>query len=258
MKIYKSMFKMHLKTTLEYKKSLIITFFAQFLVFFSYYFIIIALFDKFDNIKGFTKYEILLCFAIIQLGFSLVEVFARGIDLFDNLIINGDFDRILLRPQNILIQSIASDIDFIKLSRVIQSIVVLFIALFKLHINFNILKIITLLLMILSSITIFFSIFTLMASYCFITIQGLEIRNLFTDGGKHMAQYPIGIFKKGFIIFFTFIIPYAYVNYYPLMYFLGKTNNILYAFSPIIVGLYLIPALLSFKLGIKKYTSTGS
>ena len=97
-----------------------------------------------------------------------------------------------------------------------------------------------------------------MASYCFFTVKGLEVRNLFTDGGKHMAQYPIGIFKKSFVFVFTFIIPYAFVNYYPLMYFLGKSDNVLYMLSPIIVFLYLIPAFLTFKLGMKKYTSAGS
>ena len=73
--------------------------------------------------------------------------------------------------------------------------------------------------MIISSILIFLSIFILAAAYCFITVKGLEVRNVFTDGGKHMAQYPIGIFRKGFIFFFTYIIPFGFVNYYPLLYF---------------------------------------
>ena len=132
------------------------------------------------------------------------------------------------------------------------------IALIKLNIKITLIKFITLVLMLISSIVIFFSIFVLAASYCFITIQGLEVRNVFTDGGKHMAQYPIGVFNKGFLYFFTFIIPYGFVNYYPLLYFIGKKSNILYAFSPLIVLIYLIPCILIFNLGVKKYSSTGS
>ena len=112
--------------------------------------------------------------------------------------------------------------------------------------------------MLISSIVVFFSVFLLMASYCFITVQVLEIKNLFTDGGKHIAQYPIVVFKKGIVMFFTFIIPYGFVNYYPLLYLLGKSNNILYCFSSLIVLLYVIPSLLAFKAGLKKYTSAGS
>ena len=112
--------------------------------------------------------------------------------------------------------------------------------------------------MLISSIVVFFSVFLLMASYCFITVQVLEIKNLFTDGGKHIAQYPIGVFKKGIVMFFTFIIPYGFVNYYPLLYLLGKSNNIFYCFSSLIVLFYVIPSLLAFKAGLKKYTSAGS
>ncbi len=60
--------------------------------------------------------------------------------------------------------------------------------------------------MFLSSIILFFGIFLLMASYCFITIHGLEVRNLLTDGGKQMAQYPIGIFRKRFYIYIYFLL----------------------------------------------------
>ena len=258
MKLYFEFLKMHIKSILEYKKSFIISFLSQFFVFFTYYFIILALFSRFNNIKGFNIYEALLCFSIIQLGYSFNQVFARGIDKFDSLIINGEFDRLLLRPRNLLLQSIMWDIDFVKISRIIQSIVILFIALYNLNINLDICKIFTLILMIISSIALFFSLFLLMASYCFYTVQGLEIRNLFTDGSKHLAQYPIGIFRKEIMTFFTIIIPFGFVNYYPLLYFLGRTNNILYMFSTLIVFIYIIPSLLLFKLGIKEYTSVGS
>ncbi|MBQ6404801.1 MAG: ABC-2 family transporter protein [Bacilli bacterium] len=258
MKIYFESLAMHLKSELEYRVNFILSFLSQILVFFTYYFIILALFSKFDHIKGFTLYEVLLCFAIIQFGFAFNEVFARGIDKFDELIIRGDFDRLLLRPKNIILQVLCSDSDFVKVSRLIQSILVLIVAIFHLNISWNLLKIFTLLLMLLSSCVIFFGIFLMAASYCFFTVQGLEVRNVFTDGGKHMAQYPIGVFSKGFVWFFTFIIPYAFVNYYPLLFFLGRNSSIFYAFSPLLVLLYLIPSIATFYLGMKRYSSVGS
>ena len=102
MKLYIESLKMHLKSTLEYKTSFIVGFFSQFLVYFTYYFIIIALFNKFDNIKGFTMYEVLLTFSIIQFGFSMNELFARGIDSFDKLIID-DFNELSIFIVNVII-----------------------------------------------------------------------------------------------------------------------------------------------------------
>ena len=258
MKLYIHAMRLHLKSLIEYKASFIFGLFSQVFVFFGYYFIILALFDKFDNIKGFTLYEVLLTFAIIQFGFSVNEIFARGIDQFDDLIIDGSFDRLLIRPQPIILQVLCSQIAWIRISRTIQAIIILAIALINLDINWSTEKVIVLILMLLASITIFFGIFLLMASYCFMTVKGLEVRNVFTDGGKHMAQYPIGIFRKGMVFIFTYIIPYAFVNYYPLMYFLGKSDNKLYMLSPLIVLIYLIVPFYAFKKGVKKYASTGS
>ena len=258
MSLYFKFMKIHFKSELQYKMSFILSFLSQFLVFFSYYFTIICLFDKFSNIKGFTLYQVLLTFGIIHFGFSFCETFFRGVDTFDDLILQGTFDRLLLRPQNILLQVFASDISFVKASRLIQSIIVLIIAIIKIDVIWSIDKIITLIFMLIASILIFLSIFILAASYCFLTVKGLEVRNVFTDGGKHMAQYPIGIFKKGFVFFFTYIIPYGFVNYYPLLYILGKTDNKLFIISPLITILYLIPCIIIFYKGVKKYSSTGS
>ena len=257
-KLYIESFKFNLKKQLEYKSSFIMNSLSQLFVFFTYYFIILGLFNKFDNIKGFTLYEVLLCFSIIHFGFAFNETFFRGIDRFDTLVINGELDRLLLRPRGVLLQVLCNEIDIVKIFRILQSLIIMIIALVKLNIIWNFSKIITLFLMIIASILIFFGLFVITASYCFITIQGLEIRNLFTDGGKNLAQYPIGIYKKGVMFIFTFVIPYAFINYYPLLYFIDKSTNILYMLSPLLVFVFLIPCLLSFKIGLKHYSSTGS
>lgn len=258
MDLYFKYFKIHLKSEMQYKMSFLLSFIAQFFVFFGYYFTIICLFDKFSNLKGFSLYEVLLTFGIIQFGFAFCESFFRGVDQFDRLIINGGFDRLLLRPQNILLQVFGEEISFVKLSRLIQAVIVLIIAIINIDVIWDTKKIITLICMLISSVLIFLSIFILAASYCFITIKGLEVRNVFTDGGKHMAQYPIGIFKKGFVFFFTYIIPFGFVNYYPLLYLIDKVNNDLYMISPLITIFYLIPSIMIFYKGTKRYTSVGS
>ncbi len=257
-KLYIESFKNNIKSQLEYKSSFIMNSISQFFVFFTYYFIIIALFDKFNNIKGFNVYEVLLSFSIIHFGYAFNETFFRGIDKFEDLIIDGSLDRFLVRPQSILFQVLCTKVDFIKVFRILQSLVVMILALINLNIIWNISKVIVLIFMMIASILIFFGLFVLTASYCFITIQGLEVKNLFTDGGKNLAQYPISIYRKGVVFFFTFIIPYGFINYYPLLYFIDRTENIIYMFSPLLVGVFLIPCLLSFKIGMKHYNSTGS
>lgn len=258
MKLYFKYFKVHFKSCMQYKTSFILSFISQILVFFTYYYTILCLFNKFSNINGFTLYEVLLTFSIIQFGSSFCEAFFRGLDQFDHLILRGDFDKLLLRPRNILLQSTCEEINFIKLSKVIQSIIILVIAIIKIDINWNISKIITVIFMLFSSIIVFFGLLVLAATYCFYTVKGLEVRNVFTCGCRDMAEYPIGVFKKGIIFFLTYILPFGFVNYYPLLYILGRTNNKIYMYSPLFSILYLIPCILLFYKGLKKYSSTGS
>lgn len=258
MGLYIKYLKVHFKSQTQYKMSFTLAFLSQLLVVFGYYFTILCLFDKFSNIKGFTLFEVLLTYGIVQFGYSFCETFFRGVDTFDDLIVTGNFDRLLLRPRGLLMQTFCEEVSFIKLSRLLQAVIVIIVAVLNLDIDWGIDKVIVLLLMLFGCVILFLGIFILMASYCFMTIKGLEIRNVLTDGCKHMAQYPIGIFKKGFFMFFTFVIPFGFVNYYPLLYLLGKENNPIFIICPLVTVIFLIPCLLTFKLGTKKYASSGS
>jgi ABC-2 type transport system permease protein len=66
------------------------------------------------------------------------------------------------------------------------------------------------------------------------------------------------IYKKWIRTFFTVVIPLTAVNYYPLEYLAGRTDNILYVFMPLYSIVLLIISVKIFKLGMSKYQSTGS
>lgn len=258
MRLYRKFLALHLKNDLEYKASFIINFITQSLLVFATYFVILSLFSKFGILKDYTIYQILLVYACIQFGFSVNKVFNRGFDNFEVLIRNGELDRMLTRPRNIYLQILGSDIDYSRSTRTIQSIIILIIAIVNLDIIWSFDKVLTLIFMLISSCIIFFNIFLLGAAFCFVTIQGIEVKNVFTEGGREMAQYPMDIYKKGFRLFFTYIIPFGLVNYYPLHYIIGKSDNPLFIFLPLLVFLYTPICALIFNKAMKKYTSTGS
>ena len=249
---------LHLKSEMQYKMSFALSFTAQFLLFFTYYFVIMSLFNKFNGLKDYTLAELLFCFAVIQIGYSMAAFLLIGFDQFDNLIKSGGFDRLLIRPENIYTQIMGSNIPFARLGKVIQSIVILLIAIFMLEVDWTILKALTTILMILGSFSIFAGIIILGASLCFFTIEGLEVRNVFTDGGRETAQYPIDIYPRQFKLFFTFIIPYALVNYYPLLYIIGRSNNYLYSILPLVAIMFIILPIFIFNYCLRFYKSSGS
>ena len=67
--------------------------------------------------------------------------------------------------------------------------------------------------------------------------------NILAEGGKKVAQYPIDIYAKWFRTFFTFIVPFGLVNYYPVLYLFGKVDSWYYGIFPIFTLIFLIPCI---------------
>jgi ABC-type uncharacterized transport system, permease component len=218
------------------------------------------MFAQFGQVKGWSFYEAALCYAVIGLSFALAETFARGFDMFASLVTSGDFDRLLVRPRSTVLQVLGSRFEFARLGRMLQSLIILIWSLNKLPVPLTASKLFTLTLMILCGVLIFTGIFIATASLSFWTIQGLEVANVFTDGGREMAKYPLSIYEKWVTNFFTYVIPLGCVNYLPLLYVLGRTNgdNILYMLSPLAGIIFFIPCLLLWNIGVRHYRSTGS
>lgn len=258
MKIYFKTVIMNIKSQLEYRKAFIISTIGSFLVTF---FLIIAmyfLFLNFNQIGDWNFYQVAFLFGLVYFNFSVAEMFLRGLDHFDDTIRKGDFDRLLVRPQNLLIQATSMEFDLSKLGRMIQAILVIVIALLKIHIDWTVYKFLVFLLMNIGCFMIFFSIFVLKATFCFWTINGLEFMNILSEGGKKVAQYPINIYEKWFRRFFTYIVPFGLVNYFPVMYLFGKSNNWYYGITPLGTALLFLISINIWKIGVKHYESTGS
>lgn len=260
MRLYFKYLLILLKSQLQYRTSFWLLSIGQFFIPFTVFAGLYFLFERFGQIKGWQFFEVALCFAIIHMAFSLSECFARGFDMFSSLIARGEFDRLLVRPRSTFVQVLGSNFEFTRVGRLLQSIIVLIWALFNLPIEWSVIKVLTLFLMIGSGVFIFTGIYMLAATMCFWTVQGLEVANIFTDGGREMAQYPLNIYQKWVTRFFTYVIPFGTVNYLPLLYILGRTNgnDLLYMLTPVLGSLFFLPCLLIWHIGVRHYRSTGS
>lgn len=123
MKLYFHYISIHIRSIMEYKASFFLSVIGQFLVTFNVLLGIYFLFERFSNIKGFTYQEVLLSFSVMLLEFSLAECIARGFDRFPNLVRKGEFDRILVRPRNEILQVLGSQFELSRLGRMLQAII---------------------------------------------------------------------------------------------------------------------------------------
>ncbi len=258
LKLYFKYLGVLLKSTMQYKASFFLSCFGQFLVTCNSIAAIYFLFARFQSIKGFSFNEVIFCYSIMQLSFAITESYARGFDTFYTLIVSGDFDRLLLRPRNLPLQVLGSKFEFSRIGRLFSAIILFFYGLRFGNIDWSVLKIFTIVTMLLGGIAVFTGLFLIYAAISFFTIQSLEFMNIFTDGAREFASYPVSIYGNKILRFCTFIIPYALFQYYPLLFLFGKYKNPAIAFLPLLSFLFLLPAYLFWRLGVLKYKSTGS
>jgi len=221
---------------------------------------IYLLFERFGSIQGWTMFEVFISYAIITMCAAIAECFARGFDLFSNMIRTASFDRILVRPRGTVIQVLGSNFDIKRIGPFVISIVILVVAIILGDIQWNFARGVMLINMVIGGSIIFSGVHMLQATVAFWTIDGLEFASIFTHGIKTHAIYPLDIFPRAITAFLTFVIPFGTITYLPLQYLHGRIGGIgwLYAFMPLLGALFIIPCIFAWRFGVRKYKSAGS
>ncbi len=258
MGLYLKFIGMLLKSQMQYKASFFMTFIGQFLVSFTSFLGIYFMFDRFNLVNGFTFSQILICFSIVLMSFSSAELIFRGFDLFPRLIRNGELDRIIIRPRSIVFQVLTSTLEFARLGRFLQAIFMLTYAIATSGVIWSVDKILTLIFMLIGGFVTFSALFILYAGVSFFTIEGIEFMNIFIYGATEFGRYPLSIYGETVLKIFTFVVPIALFQYYPFMYLIGHSENIIYMFLPLVAMIYIFPCYGFFRFGLSKYKSTGS
>ena len=258
MKLYLKYFAINLKSQMQYRTTFILNIFGRIVLSFATVAGILFMFTRFNEVEGFTLSQTLLCTAIVTMAFSLAEVFARGFDIFPRLLGNGEFDRCLVRPRGIIFQVLGSHMEFARLGILVQAVFVLCYAIPGSGVMWTWDKITTLLLMIACGAGVFFGLYIVYAAFSFFTVEGLEFMNILTHGGREFGRYPFAVYGGGVLKFLTYVIPLALFQYYPLLYLLDREESKLYMLTPVLGLLFLLPGYGFFRVGLRRYKSTGS
>jgi ABC-2 type transport system permease protein len=258
MKLYLNFIILNLKSQMQYKVSFLLTALGQFITAFAAFFGLYFIFSRVSAVDGFTYEQVILCFAVMMMAFSLGEMFGGGLAVFPRMLGNGEFDRTLVRPRSIILQVLMPNMDFTRLGLLLQAVFVLCYAIPISGISWNFEKVLTLCLMILCGGALFFGLFLIKAVCSFFTIESLDFLNIFTYGARQFGRYPFSVYGNGVLKFLTFVIPLALFQYYPFLYLLDKEQNKSFMFLPVISLIFLIPCYAFYKFGLSRYKSTGS
>jgi ABC-2 type transport system permease protein len=237
---------------------------AQFASYGAEFMMVWILIEKFQYINGWGPYEVLFLFALNLCSYAIAgSFFFTPMTSLSNMVKDGSFDEVLTKPLNSFIYIICREFNSAYISHFILSIGVMAICFRNMGIALSGVDLLFLVVIIISGALIQAAglIITSVPAFWIIETQGL--RGVLFFQIKNFIRYPITIYNKAVQIILTFILPYAFINFYPSQYFFSKEGTILFDqgvqyFSPIIgVALFLI-AYKFWVFGINHYKSTGS
>lgn len=259
LKLYVKFVLQYVKSLIEYRADFILGLIGFILVQFTGVLFIQLIFNAIPSLKGWSFYEILFIYGFAQIPRGIDHVFTDNLWLLSGrIIVQGQFDRYLLRPLNPLFQLLAERFQPDGFGEIIIGIILLVTSSMKLGITFSFISILTLIFTITCATFIYTAIKLAVSSIAF-WIKFAQSYLFMTYQLSAFAKYPMGIYPKGIRGILTFVIPFAFTGYFPAAYFLGKGSFITGVLSTFLVGtIGIIVAYAIWLKGMSRYESSGS
>ena len=254
--------KMLWKSAAQYRSSLVMQIIAQIIMTGGDLLAVLVLMDRFLHIGRWQPAEVLFFFGVMQLTFAMTECFGRGITSFQSYMISGQFDSVLIRPRNLLLQIICSQLDPRRFGSFSVGVVAVLLASRALRLRWTLMKALLLLDTLAGSLLLLLGLFLVEATFCFFSVRSIEMVNVLTYGGRSTCQYPIDIYPKPLQLLFLYVAPIALCMHLPVSVILDKPMfdvpgwcSYLAPFSGMAFFLLMVRI---WYFGVRHYRSTGS
>ena len=260
--LYLRLIRARIRAQTQYPASLAIEIFAV-LVFSALDFaVILVIFVNVPRLGDWSMPEVALLYAITTLAFALTDLVIGHLDLFPELIRDGNFDLVLIRPRSTLLQIVTRDFQLRRLGKAVQGLFVLGYALAQLHVSWSPDRVLVLAVAPIAGAVIFGAIWVAGISVAFWTVDAKEVANAFTYGGQAFAQYPISVYERWLRWLLAYLGATAFISYLPTLYVLGKPDALglpagLQLASPLVAVVASLVAGSIWSFAVRHYRSAG-
>lgn len=261
--VYRSLVAASVRSQLAYPASFALQCAAQALVQLQDMVVILVLFSRVGEMGGFTRQEALLIFGLAGISFGLADMLVGQLDRVSQLVRTGTLDALLLRPLSSMAQICVSDFALRRLGKVGTALAVLGYVLATSDISWTPLRVAVLLITPLTGLVLLGAIWVAASSTTFWLVEGSELPNAVTYGSGMFTSYPVSIFSGWLLRLMAFVIPGAFVAYYPALAILGKPDplglpSVLQYSAPLVALFAAGVAALAWRAGLRHYVGTGS
>ncbi len=264
-KLFSSFFRVALRREMVYRGTFLAGIIGQWIGYGAAFLSIYIMVSSFHMLGGWNSPEVLMLYGLsvmsYAIGASFFYNFSSGLS---RRIRSGEFDASLTKPIHPFLHEVFSagyNVGYI--SHFTVSLGVILLALSQLSYVPTAQSILFLISAIFGAALIQAA--TLIASsvMSFFTVGSNPIADFLIWDMKEFINYPITVFPKGIQLILTFLLPLAFLNFYPVAALLGKPipegyPTILPYLSPLVGVAVFTLSILLWNWGLKHYKSTGS
>ncbi|MCA1029522.1 ABC-2 family transporter protein [Bacillus timonensis] len=217
---------------------------------------------QFKELGKWNYYELLFLFAlaVVSWGFCIILFFHfRSLDTY---IVNGTFDRFLVRPLNPFFHFMAMKFDIGAAGQFIFSLFIFVWVSGALGIEWHVGKFLFLLAAVVGGVLVQGGLLVFISAIAFWTTKSERFYWVVMFPARNLTNYPLVIYPKVVQWFTAFVVPFGFVNYLPASVILEKEtpyfpNGIGYL-TPIVGLVFFVCAYKFWMFGLNRYKSAGS
>lgn len=252
-------FGQYAKTRMAYKADFIIASIANILATVAGYGFVLVLFSRIPQLKGWRFEEVLFIYGYSLIPMGLFNIVSLNLyDFGDIYIVEGKFDRVLLRPVHSLFQILFENFRLESMQEILTGLIAVVYCAGKLKIEATAVNLILFPGLVLCGAVIYMCIFVIISSVNFWVEDRIGLAppvfNMIAFG-----RYPIPIYNTAIQFLLSWIIPFAFASFYPTVRFLGRMEfRMEFYLIPVVTAVLICMSLFIWDRGVQQYKSTGS
>jgi ABC-2 type transport system permease protein len=219
-----------------------------------------AVFTAMPEVAGWTVGEATLLMAAFGVAWSVKTFWFGNLwSLGSDYVRTGRLDQLLVRPLDPLLQVMAARVDLGAVGGLAASLAIGIAAASRVGIPLG--RCLGLLAFLVPGIGVLAGIELALASLSFWMVDSAPVM-WFVTGAAQFAQYPLVLFPRAVRVTLTFVLPYAFVAYFPVAWAMNKLPERPWppglGLATLAAGLVWTMALVLWRWGLSRYSGTGS
>lgn len=219
--------------------------------------------SNFGSLAGWSFSELTFLYGIAVVSHGLSVVLFVQTWYIHYSVIDGEFDRYILRPLNVFFQFSVSLVNLIGITDMFPGICILVYGCIAVNFKPTFMNILMLIVVILCGTFIRGALYIISGSMAFFTKSPNGLTGTMQTMFQYTTMYPMTIYPKIIQNIFTFIIPMGFISFYPVSEFLNKDTGVLalngmWLWGIGVAAVLMFIAIRFFNYGMTKYESAGS